>query len=560
MILKAGLGIVMAMALAGTAAWADDDGGATDPGDPKGWTKTHINLSTLYAVTFKTYPCQQNAIYMNACVQGLNALGANMKPMQMLLPKNALNLYPGLKITPVRETGGYLLAKVDGSVDFAATREAQLDRDKKTLDANLSAAQISLNAKDFQIYTELGVLLSQMPSGPGAKDPRIIYGEVINEVAGAVDGHGRFSPREVENQNMTHADFAGIGAVIGKLDNQGVAIMGFVDDESAALKAGVQEGDVILRVEDQDVTKKSTDEVRALLLGKEGTPLHVDFGRKDQVIHIQITRALVKNVTHKVVHDMGKDIGYIRIRSFEDTEAYDSVSAAIGDLNSKKVSAMILDLRGNPGGLLDRAVGIAELFVGPKPIVLVRNVHGADTDSAADPEAFDVEQTVKVPTAVLINSDSASASEVVSGALQDYKRAWIVGERSWGKATVQDIDQYRYEPELDYIHTVQRFFQPLDHTNQLVGIQPDFEVFPVPHPTAEEKERPREETYVLNALPAYGKPWVQTRQAEIDDVRARCLSGHWSERLYNALGAAYNNDLQLFTAEEILACPAAASK
>jgi C-terminal processing protease CtpA/Prc len=153
---------------------------------------------------------------------------------------------------------------------------------------------------------------------------------------------------------------------------------------------------------------------------------------------------------------------------------------------------------------------------------------------------------------VLINDGAASASEILAGAIQDYKRGFLVGTRTFGKATVQGGNPMFLFPEVMFFQTVGRFYQPTDHTNQMVGVQPDFAVYKGPLATDDEKNALHESDLVPTALSATGRQWVQTRTQEIEKIERGCLSKHAADDAYTHSGKLA--DYQLLKAEEILGC------
>jgi carboxyl-terminal processing protease len=225
----------------------------------------------------------------------------------------------------------------------------------------------------------------------------------------------------------------------------------------------------------------------------------------------------------------------------------------------KEVQGVVLDLRQNPGGLLSQAICVGGLFIGRHPIVLTREVNNGVTNPVATIEVSDQGMVTDLPMVVLVDNRSASASEIVAGALQDYQRAFVLGTTTFGKGTVQQGKPFNtlFGGEIIWFKTVERFYQPRDHTNQRVGIQPDFEVFPRPNMTDEEKYQPREADEVPSSLEASGKPWVQPRGPEIEKMNKGCLSAKRAQAIYDAnAGTLFGkkNDFQLYSAEELLAC------
>lgn len=220
------------------------------------------------------------------------------------------------------------------------------------------------------------------------------------------------------------------------------------------------------------------------------------------------------------------------------------------------MKGIIFDVRSNGGGLVDQATCIGGLFVGKKTILQSKDIRNGQLGAEFTQYVSEEEQITQLPMTILINGGSASASEILAGALQDYQRAWVVGTTSFGKGTMQGGGQLIHDPTLVLFQTIARFYQPSGRTNQMVGIQPDFQVYARPDMTDEEKIENREIDLTPTALPAIGPEWVQTRQPEIDAIQSRCASDRLKALdVYNAkmkdIGAA---DYQLLSAQEILNC------
>jgi carboxyl-terminal processing protease len=214
------------------------------------------------------------------------------------------------------------------------------------------------------------------------------------------------------------------------------------------------------------------------------------------------------------------------------------------------VSGLVLDLRGNLGGLIDQAVCIGGLFLGREVVVKVKDLDRDSFEelSSSKPAATDL------PLVVLIDAGSASASEIVSGAIQDHQRGWLLGERSFGKGTVQANMNF-WNDKIVFYRTVQRFYQPTGRTNQQVGISPDFEVPATPSATEEDRFRLREADIFPHGLGAVGPMWAQPRPEEARKVNG-CVAGEkLADKVFaEAKARGHAVDYQLLRAEETLRC------
>jgi len=242
-------------------------------------------------------------------------------------------------------------------------------------------------------------------------------------------------------------------------------------------KAGVKASDIILKIDKQSTLNMTIDEAVNLMRGKPGTSLTLTIVRKgeNKPLLIPITRDIIKidSVYTKTIEK--ENILYIRVVNF-DKKVVRKVKEALS--KNMDIKGIVLDLRNNPGGLLNQAVGLTDLFVSKGVIVSQK---GRYKEQNSEYKATQAGTFSDVPLVVLVNGGSASASEIVSGALQDHKRAVIVGEKTFGKGSVQVIMPIDKEEALRL--TIARYYLPSGRTIQAVGVTPDVIVHPgeVPH-------------------------------------------------------------------------------
>lgn len=267
--------------------------------------------------------------------------------------------------------------------------------------------------------------------------------------------------RDLQEQNS--GEFYGIGIVITTKDKVPTVVS--VITGTPAAKAGLKAGDHIVSV--GAVAKKTwdLDEVVSLIRGPEGTKVKLGIQRGTaKSFTLVVTRAKIEtpNITSRMLQG---SVGYVRLFSFNEKSGSD-VRKAIQKLDKQGAKGYILDLRDNPGGLLTAAVDVSSLFVKDGVVVTVKQRSGS-------PEVYRASGDVATskPLVVLINGDSASASEIVSGALQDYARAKLVGVKSYGKGSVQQIDQLSFGGALKL--TIAHYFTPKDRSINKVGLTPD---------------------------------------------------------------------------------------
>jgi len=273
-------------------------------------------------------------------------------------------------------------------------------------------------------------------------------------------------------QTETKGEFGGLGIVIGKREGA-LTIISPIDD-TPAYKAGVKSGDIILKIDDQSTINMTLQDAVDLMRGKKGTPIDITIVRKgkNEPIKIHIVRDIIK-IQSVYAKTIGDDILYLRISSFMDMKVASELKKHIKE-HKDKTKGIILDLRNNPGGQLGQAIDVVDLFVDKGVIVSQKGKNEKDYEEFT---ASSSKTVTDVPMAVLVNSGSASASEIVSGALQDHKRAVVVGEETFGKGSVQRIIPIADDGSEAIKLTVAKYYLPSGRTIQAKGIEPDISVF-----------------------------------------------------------------------------------
>ncbi|QOP46195.1 S41 family peptidase [Sulfurimonas paralvinellae] len=271
-------------------------------------------------------------------------------------------------------------------------------------------------------------------------------------------------------QVQTDGEFGGLGITVGMKDGALTVIAPI--DGTPADKAGLKSGDIILKIDNKSTLGMTIDEAVSLMRGKVGDPIDLTIVREGETkpLSIHIVRDIIKieSVHAKMV---GKDILYIRVSSF-DKKVVEDVSKAIKKKKSV-AKGIILDLRNNPGGLLDQAVGLVDLFVNSGVVVSQKGRRAVETKEYS---AHAANTLTDMPLVVLINGGSASASEIVSGSLQDHKRAVLIGENTFGKGSVQVVLPITKTEAIKL--TIARYYLPSGRTIQAVGVKPDIQVLP----------------------------------------------------------------------------------
>lgn len=265
-----------------------------------------------------------------------------------------------------------------------------------------------------------------------------------------------------ELKTTTEGSYAGIGIYVGEQDNK-ILVIAPIEDSPAA-KAGIKAGDVIMKVDGQSVTAKDTDKAVALMKGKINTKVTLTIQRANVgVMNIQVTRATIVLKTVKG-EMLDNSIGYIRITTFDQNTA-NEFDSALKDLQGKGMKGLIIDLRDNPGGLLDVCAKIADRILGKGTIVYTIDKQGKKESLESDASKLNV------PLAVLVNGNSASASEILSGAIRDFKAGTLVGTKTFGKGIVQEILPFNDGTALKV--TTARYYTPSGECIQGKGITPN---------------------------------------------------------------------------------------
>ncbi len=305
-------------------------------------------------------------------------------------------------------------------------------------------------------------------------DDKKVVEAAINGMLTSLDPHSSFLNEEdyKDMQEQTKGEFGGLGIEV-TMKNGLVYVVAPIDD-TPAYKAGLKAGDYISHIDGEAVYGMSIGDAVKKMRGKPGEVIVVKIIREGEKkpFDVSITRDVIK--IKSVKSKTYDDVGYLRITSFTDntgkniTEAVKKISEEIG---KDKLKGWVLDLRNNPGGLLTEAISVSDAFIEKGEIVSTRGRHPKDSQKF-DATVGDV--TGGAPIIVLINSGSASASEIVAGALQDHKRAVIVGEKSFGKGSVQTVIPVASDTAIRL--TTSRYFTPSGNSIQAEGITPDVEV------------------------------------------------------------------------------------
>jgi carboxyl-terminal processing protease len=329
----------------------------------------------------------------------------------------------------------------------------------------------------------------------------------INGMLTSLDPHSSYLNAKAfsEMQVQTRGEFGGLGIEV-TMENGLVKVITPIDDTPAA-RAGIRTGDLIVQIDDKQVMGLTLQDAVELMRGPENSAVTLMVQRtgSERPMSFKVTRAVIK--VQSVKSRREGDIGYVRITTFNEqaesglTKAMDTLKSQIG---KDKVQGYVLDLRNNSGGLLDQAISISDSFLNQGEIVSTRG------RKAGDVQRFNARRGDLAdgkPMVVLINGGSASASEIVAGALQDHRRAIVLGTRSFGKGSVQTIIPLQGQGALRL--TTARYYTPSGRSIQAKGIDPNIEVQPSKIEAVAESERRKESDlpkHLVNPNPGQTTP------------------------------------------------------
>jgi carboxyl-terminal processing protease len=321
---------------------------------------------------------------------------------------------------------------------------------------------------DFSILSEAWQVLNDKYVDKDNLDTKKLSEGAVRGMIQSLDPFSSYADPDTHKLEMTGLEgkFEGIGAVIGMKDNQLTVISPIAD--SPAEKAGIKPGDKILKIDDQFTSGLSLIEATFKIRGPKGTTvtLLVLHEGEDQPVEIQIVRDEI--TTKSLSFEMRDDIAYIRITQFLKSTS-DELQAALTEAIDKGAKGIVLDLRNNPGGLLDASVDVTSQFLAMGLVAEVVDNQG--TVSVVPVRRGGI--ATSLPMVVLVNNGSASASEIVAGALQDYGRAKIIGSQTFGKGSVQVIHELSDGSALHI--TTYKWLTPLGRPIDGAGLKPDIE-------------------------------------------------------------------------------------
>lgn len=339
--------------------------------------------------------------------------------------------------------------------------------------------RLSANAAQSDTYRQLNLFGDVFERVRGdyveAPDETDLIANAINGMLSSLDPHSSYLPPD-DYRDMTvqtRGEFGGLGIEV-TMENDLIKVVTPIDD-TPAFKAGVLAGDLITHLDGEEVMGMTLAEAVDKMRGPVNTDIVITVRREgaDGPIDITITRDIVR-IQSVRWNTEGEDVGYLRISQFNE-RTFEGLQKGLAELKEEipedKLKGFVIDLRNNPGGLLDQAIAVSDAFLDRGEIVSTR---GRDPGESQRHDAKDGDLTDGKPVIVLINGGSASGSEIVAGALQDHRRATILGTTSFGKGSVQTIIPLGSNGAIRL--TTARYYTPAGRSIQAKGIEPDLEV------------------------------------------------------------------------------------
>ncbi|MBQ0728739.1 MAG: S41 family peptidase [Thalassolituus oleivorans] len=369
-------------------------------------------------------------------------------------------------------------------------------------------------------------------------DDKTLFDYAIKGMLTSLDPHSAYLQEDAftDLQETTSGKFGGLGIEVG-MENGLIRVITPIDDTPAE-KAGIRAGDFIVTLDDEPVMGLTLSEAVERMRGEPGSKISLEVRRGDEneLLSFTLERAEIK-VASVRTEMMSGDIGYVRITQFQEHTGAELKKALQKWTEDGQLNGLILDLRNNPGGVLDAAVDVVDAFISSGVIVYTK---GRNPQSELRFEATADTVAGDIPVVVLINGGSASASEIVAGALQDHKRAVIVGTQSFGKGSVQSVLPLTETSAVKL--TTARYFTPNDRSIQAQGIVPDILV-------EQSEVTPYEERYYKESdLPGHlSNPTVKAKNDVSEKTSATKESA--SEKKDSGL---LKKDFQLYEAHTLL--------
>lgn len=301
-------------------------------------------------------------------------------------------------------------------------------------------------------------------------DEKMLEGAIKGYVAGVGDEYTQYyTPEEMANQlDEAYGNYVGIGIYMLVNKNTGEIVVARPMEGSPAEKAGIKSGDIITKVADEEVTIDNATEMSNKIKGESGTKVKLEIKRGEETLTVEVERKkiVISHINSRVINN---NIGYINIMDFDGGVA-NEFRTKYENLKTEGIKSLIIDIRSNGGGVVDEAIDILEMLCKKDDTLLIT----VDKNNKEDITKSTTEQEIEMPIIVLTNGYSASASEILAGALKDNNRAKLVGTKTYGKGVIQTLIKLTDGSGLKM--TTEEYYTPNHNKINKVGIEPDYEV------------------------------------------------------------------------------------
>ena len=514
------------------------------------WSDVSVDLNWLLG-GINSKSCAGSQKTYIGCVMAVQAFASVLKKNLEVIPVALLNgkqpFYQGDRLALVEMPLPTIKTPKEAFGYFEEVRK-QLS----TRFSAASAAFIKTPNSDFELLlTELN-----KRAGVDAK-PAVFVAAATKYFESALDPHTSMRPtKEMELASRENGEsFVGIGIEFVKLE-QGLMVKRVLKGSGAGL-AGVQAGDIVTAADGKAFKGMSDEGMAAAMRGVENTTVKLTLERNLKVLDISIVRKKIVNpvISSESMNFNGKSIVYIRLTNFMYSNICDEFAGVISAWDKQNISGYVLDLRNNPGGNVLMASCVGGMFLGNNKVISYfekKSMFGIQYDSLPTKASV----TTNKPLSVLVNAYSASASELVSGAIRDYNRGYIVGQTSFGKGSYQGCSPLQRQGELTICSTQGLFFAPSGNSNQTVGIEPHISVYMNKEVQESEAYAMREAQMYLFPLPSKKMPnapvgtWNQLKAPK------QCLQNLKLESVYDQAASSipYYKDYQLLNGLAAVNC------